>query len=84
MILGGVESLVALRETGGHAVSAISVHLVGPVGMGRTHVAGCSMVVALLDEADLLRFALALHWDVVNHIYAAIDKLLFREEALED
>lgn len=53
----------------------------------RAHLSGshtCGGVIALLNEADLLRLAVALKWDVINHIDSAIDELLFGKQGLED
>ena len=53
----------------------------------RAHLSGshtCGGVVALLNEADLLRLAVALERDVINHVNSAIDELLFGKQCLED
>jgi hypothetical protein len=47
------------------------------VVVGRAHVAGGPVVVALLNEADLFRFTLALQGDIINNVNAAVYELLF-------
>ena len=58
------------------ASTVVGAHLSGSHSCGR--------VVALLNEADLLGLAVALQWDVINHVDSAIDELLFGKQCLED
>ena len=53
----------------------------------RAHLSGSHAyggVIALLDEADLLRLTVALQWDVINHVDSSVDELLFGKQCLED
>ena len=62
-----------LRQARVHTVAATVGHLV-PVGahVSRSCNQAAVIVVSLLDEADLFCLALALKWDVIHHVDAAI------------
>ncbi len=66
----------------GVRVSDLVASAVVGAHLSRSH--ACAMIIALLNEADLLRFTVALHWDVINHVDSAIDELLFGKQCLED
>ena len=69
-----------------HTVGVRVSDLVTPAVVG-AHLSGSHTyggVIALLDEADLLRLTVALQWDVINHIDSAVDELLFGKQCLED
>jgi hypothetical protein len=53
----------------------------------RAHISGghpCCWIVALFNETDLFWLTVALHWDVINNVNSAIDKLLLWKECLEN